>query len=152
MATTALDIISASLIGKDNMAMVYLSPSPYFDSFEEIIDIRHYNLNKHRTAGLCLTPSDGRLFLGGISPSTPAAKILHWRSCIKGAWLIKIGPDVVTFITEAQDAFQCLSTSDASLVTLLFSHPEVRPDISHDGLPIMSSAPFHQHVHDQINN
>jgi hypothetical protein len=152
MTTTTSNIVSASLIGKEDMAMVYLSPSPYFDLFEEIIDIRRYNLNKHRTVGLCLTTSDGRLFLGRISPSTPAAKIPRWQSRIKGAWLIKIRPNVVTSITEAQDAFQRLSTSDASWVTLLFSHPEVHPDISHNGLPIMSSAPFHQHVHDQINN
>jgi hypothetical protein len=34
---------------------------------------------------------------------------------------------------------------------LLFSHPEVRQSISHDGLPIMSLAPFSQHIHDQMN-
>jgi hypothetical protein len=36
-------------------------------------------------------------------------------------------------------------------VVLLFSHPEIRPDSTHDGLPIVSSAPFHQQVHDQLN-
>jgi hypothetical protein len=33
---------------------------------------------------------------------------------------------------------------------LLFSLPEVQQDISHDGLSIVSSAPFSQHVHDQL--
>ncbi len=36
-------------------------------------------------------------------------------------------------------------------ITLLFSHPEIRQDISHDSLPIVSSAPFSQQVHDQMN-
>jgi hypothetical protein len=43
------------------------------------------------------------------------------------------------------------SVSGLPSLTLLFSHPEVRQDISHDGLPIISSAPFSQHIHDQLN-
>jgi hypothetical protein len=35
--------------------------------------------------------------------------------------------------------------------TLLFSHPEIRQAISHDGLLIVSSALFLQHVHNQMN-
>jgi hypothetical protein len=35
---------------------------------------------------------------------------------------------------------------------LLFSHPEFRQDVSSDGLPIVSSAPFSQQIHDQMNN
>ncbi len=42
-------------------------------------------------------------------------------------------------------------TSDSQIVKLLFSHPEIRQDISHDGLPIVSSAPFSQQIHDQMN-
>ncbi len=90
--------------------------------------------------------------MGGITPSTPAAKIPRWRTRIKGVWLIKIGPHVITSISNSQAAFQNLSSSGAHTVTLLFSHPEVRPDISHDGLPIMSFGAFHQQTHDQINN
>jgi hypothetical protein len=132
--------------------MIYLSPNPYFEFFEEVIDITRHDFNKHWTAGLCLTTSGNCLFLGGISPSMSAAKIPCWRTCIKGAWLIKVGQSVVTTIKEAQDAFARKANSGAQTVTLLFSHPEIRPNISHDGLPIMSSAPFHQHIHDQINN
>ncbi len=57
----------------------------------------------------------------------------------------------MTTIEDAQLAFARESTTNPGHVTLLFSHPEVRPDISYDGLPIMSLAPFSQHVHDQIN-
>jgi hypothetical protein len=134
------------------MAMIYLSPNPYFDAFEETIDIRRFDLSKHRLAGLCLTEHDGRLFLGGISPSTPAAKIPRWHTQIKGAWLIKVGTAVITSIDEVHEAFPQHVISGNDSVTLLFSHPEIQPDISHDGLPIISSTPFHQHVHDQLNN
>ncbi len=71
----ASELVSEFLISKHNMAMIYLSPNPYFDAFEEIIDIRRFDLSKHCLAGLCLIEHDGHLFLGGISPSTPTVKI-----------------------------------------------------------------------------
>ncbi len=75
-------------------------PNPYFESFEEVVDIIRFDLNKHWTAGLCLTTTGGRLFLGSISPSTPAAKIPRWCTRIKGAWLIRVGLTVVTTIKK----------------------------------------------------
>jgi hypothetical protein len=86
-----------------------------------------------------------------MSPSTPGAKIPHWRTWLKGAWLIKVGDTIVNSIKDAQTAFAQESTSNPGNVILLFLHPEVRPDISYNGLPIVLSAPFSQHVHDQIN-
>ncbi len=41
---------------------------------------------------------------------------------------------------------------NASSVTLLFAHPEIQPNLSHDGIPIVSLAPFVQAHHDQLNN
>ena len=58
----------------------------------------------------------------------------------------------MTTIQEAQDAFATLSLAGTTRVILLFSHPIVRQDISHDGLPIVFSAPFTQVVHVQLNN
>ena len=55
-------------------------------------------------------------------------------------------------IQEAQDAFATLSLAGTTRVTLLFLHPIVQQDISHDGLPIVSSAPFTQAIHNQLNN
>jgi hypothetical protein len=48
--------------------------------------------------------------------------------------------------------FAALHTAGTSSVTLLFTHPEIRQDILHDGLPIVSSAPFTQQIHDQLNH
>jgi len=133
------------------MAMVYMSPDPYFEAFEEVIDLRKFDLKLHRTAGLCLAHLDNRLFLGCMTPGTPGAKIPHWRSRLKGAWLIKEGDKLVSSIADAQNAFTMANDSGSSFVKLLFTHPKIRQDISHDGLPIVSSAPFSQQVHDQIN-
>jgi hypothetical protein len=95
---------------------------------------------------------DGRVHLAAIAPSTPAARIHGWRTRIRGAWLIKVGDTIVNSIDEVTRAFDGLHTSGSPSVTLLFSHPEVRPSLSQAGLPIVSSAPFTQHMHDQLNN
>ena len=59
-----------------DLTTVYMSPDPYFEAFEEIIDLRKYDLAKHRTAGLCLIHYDNRLFLGSMAPGTPGARSL----------------------------------------------------------------------------
>jgi hypothetical protein len=147
---TALDIASAYNISRSDMALVYMSPDPFHKVFEKVLDLHRFNFNQHQTAGLCLAQSNGCLILHVTTPSTPAAKITCWRSRIKGAWLIKIGGMTVSTIEVAQRAFQQLKLDDVSLVLFLFSHPEIRQDVSHDGLPIVSSPPFTQHVHDQL--
>jgi hypothetical protein len=105
-----------------------MSPDPYFEAFKVIIDLRKFDLQKHRTAGLCLITSNSRLILGEIVPGTPGAKIPRWRSCLKGAWLIKVGSAPVSTITDAQDAFASAIAlgSHTCTVILLFSHPEIR--------------------------
>jgi hypothetical protein len=85
-----------------------------------------------------------------MTPSTPGAKIPRWRTRIKGAWLIQVGGTTVHTIPEAQAAFEQIS-NDTKPTILLFSHPEIQPDMTHDGLPIISSAPFYQQFHDQMN-
>jgi hypothetical protein len=73
------DIVTEYLIGKQDMATIYMSPDPYYKAFEEVIDLCKFDLYNHRTASLCLAHSDKRLFLGGMAPGTPGAKILCWR-------------------------------------------------------------------------
>ncbi len=62
-----------------------------------------------------------------------------------------MGNILVSSIADAQDAFAAATALGFPSVTLLFSHPEIRQDISHDGLPKVSSAPFSQQIHDQMN-
>lgn len=54
-------------------AQVYLSPSPYFNAFEEEIDIRTWGPNEHHTAVLVIIQRDDSLILADKLKSTPAA-------------------------------------------------------------------------------
>ena len=134
------------------MAMIYLSPDLYYDAFKQPLDLRKFDIATLATAGLSLLESGGRLHLATMSPSTPAAKLKECQTCMKGVWLIKIGNVNVSTIKEAKSAFQFIHNSRSTSTTLLFAHPEVRPNLSHDGLPIISSAHFTQATHDQLNN
>ena len=149
---TASDIVSDYFISQNDMALLYMSPDPYHEAFKETIDLQRFDLSRHCAAGLCLAHSNGRLFLGGMTPGTQAAKIPRWRSRLKGAWLIKIRHHTVTSIAQAHEAFAQLIADGTSIFTILFSHHKIRQDISHDGLPIVSSAPFTQPIHDQMNH
>ena len=60
-------------IGVQDMVMVYMSPDPYHESFEQTVDLRKFDLSKHPTGGLQLYVRDGWVHLASISPSTPAA-------------------------------------------------------------------------------
>ena len=87
-----------------------------------------------------------------MAPGTPAAKIPDWRTRVKGAWLIKIGNKTIKNIDDVTSMLRDLVDSGDTTVVLLFSHPELRPNLSNNGLLIVSSAPFTQHVHDQLIN
>ncbi len=107
-----------------------MSPDPFFDSFEQELDLRKWSFNNHRTAGLSLVFHNGRVYLGGMTTGTPGAKVDRWRINLRGAWLIKIGSTLILTISDAQAAFKALYESSSPSVTLLFSHPELRRDIS----------------------
>jgi len=139
-------------VTRRDMAMIYMSPDPYFEAFEQKLNVQNVNLKKHQTAGLELYESSGRVFLRSMKPSTAAAKIPDWCTRLRGAWLIKIDDTIISSVEDASSTLRTLVDSDAQLVTLLFSHPEIGPNLSRNGLPIVSSAPFTQHVHDQLNN
>ncbi len=123
---------------RDDMATFYMSPDPYFDAFAQPVDLRKVDLNKHATAGLNLYETDGRIYLASMSPGTTAAKIPDWRTRIRGAWLIKIGESVISSIADAKQALQMLVSEGSPSTVLLFAHPEIRPNLSHNGLPIVS--------------
>jgi hypothetical protein len=134
------------------MAMIYTSPDPYFEAFEQPIDFQKFDTGKNPTMGLSLYEASGCLYLATMSPSTPAAKIPDWRAQIRGAWLIKVNKRLVRTVEEVQNAFVDLHSNGTYNATLLFAHPEIRPNSSHNGLPIVLSAPFSQSTHDQLNN
>ncbi len=134
------------------MEMIYMLPDPYHESFDELIDLRHYDLSKHQTPGLSFIQKNGCLILMHMTPSTPNVKIPWWQTQLSGAWLIQIGDQVVHTIKDAQLAFKTLQDEGHTHAMLLFAHPKVHPDISRRGLPIVSMAPFTQLTHEQLNN
>jgi hypothetical protein len=69
----AANIVSQYLIGASNMAMIYVSPDPYGTAFEEELDIRKFDLQRHATAGLCFFEKDNRILLASMAPSTPGS-------------------------------------------------------------------------------
>jgi len=149
---TAAELVSNFKIGKQDMALVYMSPDPYHDAFEQTIDIRKFDWSQHPMAGLELYEKDGRVHLAKISPSSPVAKIHEWRSRIQGAWLIQVDKCVVKSIDNIVNMFNKVAADKCDSVTLIFAHPEIRPNLCQDGIPIISSAPFYQHTHEQLNN
>ncbi len=139
-------------IGKQDMAVIYMSPSPYHDAFLQTMDLRKFDLSNHATAGLEFYESGQRLHLKNIILSTPASKIPDWRSRIRGAWLIKVNDTKVTLPDDIALALRSLHKDKLATVLLLFSHPEIRPNLSKDGIPIVSSFQFSLRTHDQLNN
>ena len=59
-------------------AIVYLSPDPYADSFEERLRFGRFCLASHSTAGLTVKCENGHLILTDMVPGTPSAKIPRW--------------------------------------------------------------------------
>ncbi len=123
-----------------------MSPHPYFDEFEKPLDLHTYNLRKHTISCLDLYEAGGWVHLAKFAPSTPAANIPDWRICICGAWMIKVGNKVITSIEKATAAIKSLVESGCTNVVLLFDHPEIRPNMSHNDLPIASTESFFKYT------
>jgi hypothetical protein len=140
------------LIGPHDMEMIYLSNDPYRRTFKEPLDLHKCNLTQHPTARLRFIVKDGRLILASIDASTPSAKIDTWRSRLWGAWLVSIDDTPILLIADTQSVFLQLSKDGASSCILTFMHPDFSPDISHNGLPIISQDDSTQLTHDQLNN
>ncbi len=101
---------------------------------------------------MALVKHNGRLYLANMIPGSPGAKVDKWQLHLQGAWLIRVGHTTVFTKADAQRAFKDCYKKGTHSVTLLFSHPELQRDISNNGLPIISSPPFTQLTHDQLNH
>ncbi len=152
LAPVALEIVTEYNINRSNMATVYMSPDPFFGAFKEEINLQKWSFEKHRTAGILVVEHHGRLYIGNMVPGSPGAKVDKWHLHVRGAWLIQVGDTTVSTMMYAESAFKQLYDGGAPTVTLLLSHPELCWDISHNGLPIISTAPFTQLTHDQLNH
>ncbi len=132
--------------------MIYVSPDPSGNSFEEELDLRKFDITMHRSVGLCFFKKNGRLLLALMAPSTPGAHIPRWRTRLRDAWLLEVNGTPVSTIKDMHATFTYLASKNKPSCTLLFSHPEITPDISNKGLPVMSKSDFSQLTCDQLNN
>ena len=149
---TAAEVVSDYLINSEDMSMIYVSPDPYATVFEEELDLRKSKIDHHPTAGLILFEKNNRILLASMAPGTPGARIARWQTRIRGAWFIEVDGTPVTSISDAKSVFIRLTHSNSPRCTLLFSHPEVNPDISNKGVPLMSKSDLSQFTHDLLNN
>ena len=69
----AANVVLEYLIGASDMAMIYVSPDPYGTAFKEEFDVRKFDINTHRTAGLCFFEKNNQNLLASMAPSTPDA-------------------------------------------------------------------------------
>ncbi len=93
--------------GKEDTAMVYISPDLFYDAFEEELNLCKWSFDRHHTADLSLLLHNGCLYLGRMTPNSPGAKVDKWRIHLCGAWLIRIGSSTVSTIAEAQVVEYC---------------------------------------------
>ena len=131
-----VNIIADMNLDKEEVfAQVYLSPSPYFEAFEEEIDLRKWNLNDHHTAGLVLIQKDESLVLANILKSTPAAKIDKWRSRCRGATVLEVDGRPVQSQVEVEAILKNLKARDCDFCKITLAHPEIKYGLTSQGLP-----------------
>lgn len=131
-----LDIIKDMDLEREEVfAQVYLSPSPYFEAFEEELDIRNWTTHDHHTAGLVLVNSNDRLVLADILKSTPAARIDKWRSRCRGATLMEVEGRPVNSAKDVNDILKNLKDRDFKKCRILLAHPEIKAGLTSQGIP-----------------
>jgi hypothetical protein len=135
-----------------DVAQVYLSPTPYNDAFDEVLDLRKFDFSRHRAAGMAFLPQDNRLILANMVASTPGARIACWRTRLCGAWLLSINDNPVHTLTDVHNIFNNLSLSLTQSCTLLFACPEISQGISNKGLPLIRRDQISQLNIDQLSD
>jgi hypothetical protein len=103
------DMILEHDITRRDIETVYLSPSSFLDAFDEVFNLRYFDATKFPTAGLECEEKNGKVYLRGMLPSSPAAKIRAWRSRLRGARIISINGKSINCITDVSDAFLLLA-------------------------------------------
>ena len=138
------DVIRTHDISSRDLEMVYMSPSHYNDSFEEVLDLRRFDLRTSSTAGLKCQETSGKLFLRDMKPSTPAARIRAWRSRLRDAWLIAVDGAPVSSVRDLEAELLRAKQNDRTSCRLLFAHSAIRDGLVEEGIPQVNV--------DQLNN
>jgi hypothetical protein len=129
------DMILEHDISRRDIETVYLSPSSFLDAFEEVINLRYFDATKFPTAGMECEEKNGKVYLRGMLPSSPAAKIRAWRSRLRDARIISINGKSVHCISDVSDAFLLLATDGSPKATILMQHNAIRDGLVESGIP-----------------
>jgi hypothetical protein len=127
-------IMTHDISGKD-MELVYLSPSSFNDSFEEMLDLRCFDPAKSTTAGLLCEVTNSRVQLRGMIPSTPAAKIRAWCTRLHGAWIIQINDVPINSVSDIESTLVKLKSMGVMKCTILMAHNALRDGLVETGIP-----------------
>jgi hypothetical protein len=131
-----LDIIEDMQLDKEEaFAQVYLSPSPYFEAFQEEIDIKHWTTHDHHTAGFVLVSKNDRLVLADILKSTPAARIDKWRSRCRGATVLEVEGRPILSPQDLYNILKNLKDRDITKCRITLAHPEIKTGLTSQGIP-----------------
>jgi hypothetical protein len=139
-------------ISANNIAQIYMSPTPYNDAFKEELDLRTLNISCHCAAGMIFLPQDDRLILASMAPSTPGARVPCWRTRLHGAWLLSVNGTPVHTLAKAHQVFHGLYLRNAASCILLFAHPRISHGLSNKGLPLLRRDQIPQLSIDQLSN
>jgi hypothetical protein len=112
-------------ISANDVAQIYMSPTPYNNAFKEELDLRTLNISHHCAAGMIFLPQDDRLILASMAPSTPGARVPRWRTRLCGTWLLLVNGTPVHTLAEAHQVFHDLYLRNAASCILLFAHPGI---------------------------
>jgi hypothetical protein len=71
----AAKVVTEFMIGSKDMEMLYISPDPYYQAFEEELNLCKFDLATHRTTGLCFLQKDNQLILASMASGTPSTRV-----------------------------------------------------------------------------
>jgi hypothetical protein len=139
-------------ISANNVAKIYMSPTPYNNAFEEELNLQTLDISHHRAAGMMFLSQDDWLILVSMAPSTPGARVPRWRTRLHGTWLLSVNGTPVHTLAEAHQVFHDLYLRNAASCILLFSHPGISHGLSNKGLPLLCRDQIPQLSMDQLSD
>jgi hypothetical protein len=129
------EMIMQNGISHKDVEMVYLSPLPYNNAFEEVLDLRRYNPTISPTAGIICEEKSSQLFLRKMQKSTPATKIQAWRSRLRGARILEVNDTPVATSDKLAQALLRLKDKGAKSCIILLAHSAICEGLVETGIP-----------------
>ena len=133
VATAASVRLKKISFNAKDAATVILSGDALEPWFKELMHIHPTGA----TNGICLSQprNNHRCVIHNMAPGTGAAKIKHWQSCLRGAYLLMIGDYKIKSIADAESAISKLCLANIEQTTICVAKDAVAKSLSATGLP-----------------